>query len=219
MPKIFVCLIGIDGSGKSTIATHVYENIRSTNVKVRKTYGRFQPLITRFMMKLGRWFFLKNNDMFSNYEKYLNDKKSIFKKFPTLANVYISLLIMEYYFEIIFKIIIPYKLGYSIVSDRYVYDTIINDVAIDMSLSTDEVNELLQKFWRFIPKPDITFFIHVPEEVAIKRKNDIPSLNYLKIRSALYRELATKQKIIILDGTLDLLELEKRAYNEIEKVL
>jgi len=216
--KIFACFIGMDGSGKSTITTNVFHHIRKENVKVRKTYGQHQPLVTRFVMALGRFLFLSRNDMFSDYEKYLNNKKSILKKAPRLASMYISLIIIEYYFEMIFKIIIPYKLGYSIVCDRYVYDTIINEIAIDMNLSIEETYDLLQKFWHFIPRPDITFLMQVPEEIAFKRKNDIPSLGYLRIRKELYMKLATKEKILVLDGTLIPSELEKMVYAAIDNI-
>jgi len=219
MSKIFVCFVGIDGSGKSTLATNIFEKIRIRNKKTRKTYGRYQPIIGKVLMMAGRQLFLKNKDMFLNYDKYLDDKQNVFKKTSTLAWLYVSSIILEYYFEIIFKIIIPRKLGYSIISDRYVYDTVINDIAVDMNFSIKNINELLKKFWTFIPKPDITFYLQVPEEVAKKRKDDIPSLNYLKLRNELYKELATYEKIVVLDGTLDLLELERWVYSEIEKVL
>ena len=104
-------------------------------------------------------------------------------------------------------------------SDRYVYDTIISDIAVDLDFSIKNVNELLKTFWRFIPKPDVTFLVQVPEEVSMKRKNDIPSLNYLKMRSRLYNELTTSEKIVVLDGTMDLLELENMAYKEISKIV
>ncbi|OLB91160.1 MAG: hypothetical protein AUH25_03285 [Thaumarchaeota archaeon 13_1_40CM_38_12] len=219
MAKIFVCFVGIDGSGKSTLATNIFEKIRIKNKKTKKTYGRYQPIIGKCLMAVGRKLFLRNTNMFLNYDKYLDDKRHIFKKTSALARLYISSIIVEYYFEMIFKIIIPRKLGYSIISDRYVYDTVINDIAVDMNFSIKNVNELLQKFWTFIPKPDITFYLQVPEVVAKKRKDDIPSLNYLKIRNELYKELTTYEKIVVLDGTLDLLELERWVYSEIEKVL
>ena len=170
-------------------------------------------------MALGRRLLLdKNKDMFSDYDKYLDNKKSVFRKASIISQLYICIIILEYYLEIIFKIIIPHKLGYSIISDRYVYDTIINDVAIDMGLSTADANKLMKKFWFFIPKPDVTFLVYVPEHIAIKRKNDIPSLSYLKIRNEFYKDIAISEHFVILDGTLDISELEKRVFNEMSKI-
>ena len=163
MSKIFVCFIGSDGSGKSTLTTNIYHKLQRRHKKIRKTYGRYQPLLTKYLMAIGRKLFLKKNkDMFSDYDGYLKDKKSLFRKASIISHLYVSLIIIEYYCETMFKIIIPYKLGYSIVCDRYVYDTIINDITIDMDLSQADTKELLRKFWFFVPKPNITFLIQGP---------------------------------------------------------
>jgi thymidylate kinase len=129
-----------------------------------------------------------------------------------LSQLYIGLMIFEYLLELIFKIVIPYKLGFSIIADRYVYNTIINDIAIDMELSPTDTINLLGKFWFLIPRPDITFLVKVPEHVAIKRKNDIPSLSYLKIRNNYYDELILSEQFVVLDGTLKISELEEKCF-------
>lgn len=219
MSKIFICFIGIDGSGKSTLSQNIFVDMNMKNKKVRKTYGRYQPRIGKFLMSMGKKLFLDDVNMFRNYDEYLDSKKNLFKKTSRLAKLYINLILLEYYFEIMFKIILPMKFGYSIVSDRYVHDTIINDVAVDMDLSSENVNQLLEKFWNFVPKPNITFYLKVPEEIAQKRKNDIPSLNYLKIRNKFYNELVNYEKIVVLDGTANPSELKKRVYQEMGKLL
>jgi thymidylate kinase len=219
MSKIFVCFIGSDGSGKSTIVAKTFEMIRKRRkIKARKVYGGNSPVITKFAMIAGRRLFLKDSNMYSDYDKYLNSKKAFYRKASKFVHTYISLLIIEYYFKLLFKVIIPYKIGYSIIADRYVYDIIINNLAIDKDLPVSEVNSLLDKFWFFIPRPDITFLLQVPEDVALKRKNDIPSLSYLKIRNKFYEDLTKSEQIVILDGTLSILELEKKVLDEIDKV-
>lgn len=218
--NIFVCFIGTDGSGKSTIVAKSFENIRRRGlVRVRKVYGGHLPVITKFIMILGRRIFLRGN-MYSDYDKYLDEKKSFYRKASkfVLLQPFICLLMIEYYFQILFKVTIPHKLGYSIISDRYVHDTIINNLAVDKDLSVSKVKTLLDKFWFFIPRPDITFLIQVPEEVALKRKSDIPSLSYLKMRNKLYNELSRSEQIVVLDGTLSILELERMVLIEINKV-
>jgi thymidylate kinase len=233
--KIFVCFIGSDGSGKSTLADSIFQSIRNKKrIKVKKVYGRHQPVLMKAVNILGRRIFFRaknndndndrsdqnneknNNEMFLDYDEYLINKKLLYKKRSKLIYLYTNLLIIEYYFQILFNIIIPYKLGYSIISDRYVYDTIINDLAVDQGLSIKDVKKILDRFWLFIPRPDIAFLVQVPEEVAIKRKNDIPSMSYLKIRNKLYNEIANSEQIIILDGTLKRSQLEDNVQTWIE---
>src|SRR5919112_1309140 len=209
MRNVFICIIGNDGSGKSTLSEKVFCKIRENDKKIKKTYGRYQPLLMRYIMYAGRKLFLSKDRKFgTDYDHRLKNKQYLFRKAPIISRVYTALIIVEYYLEIMFKIAIPYKLGYSIIADRYVYDTIINDISIDRELSAADTIDLSRKFFFFFPKPDITFFIRVPENVALSRKSDIPSLGYLKMRNKYYNEMALSQKFVILDGTLEISELE-----------
>ncbi len=58
--NIFVCFIGIDGSGKTTLANKVFETYKEIS-KLKFTYGRFIPILTKVLMYIGKRFFLKNN--------------------------------------------------------------------------------------------------------------------------------------------------------------
>ena len=202
--KIILCFVGTDGSGKSTLAYNIFENFHRRGIKVRKTYGRFQPMFCKLVIAVGGRLFLKNRDMLYDYDRYLSSKQSVYRRVSILVRIYFLTLIVEYYFQLLFKIIIPHKFfGYTIISDRYVYDTIINDLAIDGNLSIADIRKLLVKFWHFVPKPDLVFLVQVPVEVAFARKRDIPSLSYLQIRNRLYKEMAESENLILLDGTID----------------
>jgi thymidylate kinase len=216
--KFFICFVGTDGSGKSTLASNIYERLLlDKKTKVRKIYGRHQPLLTRFVVALGRRLFMNDrNMMYSDYDKYLNRKRIIYQKAAKFVQLYVSLLLIEYYAQMLFKVVMPYKLGYSIISDRYVYDTLVNDLAVERGLSFEDVTRILSKFWTFIPRPDITFFIHVPEEVALQRKKDIPSLSYLRIRNKFYNYLANEERFIILNGESDLFQLESQVFGQLQ---
>jgi len=157
--------------------------------------------------------------MSSDYDGFLNNRRSLLKASSFISQIYLYTVIAEYIFQITIKLTIPYRLGYSIICDRYIYDTIINDISLYAGLSVDETNDLLRKAWYFIPKPDIVFHLHVPEEVALQRKNDIPSLDYLRIRNKLYSELAGSQHFLFLDGTIDSSILKKTVLEEINRLL
>jgi thymidylate kinase len=219
MSKFFICFTGTDGSGKSTLVTNVVEDLQKREKKLKKTYGRYLPFLMKYAMALGRSLFFSKYDMYSDYDKYLDNKRFLFKKVSMVSRFYMYLTIVEYYFEIVFKIIIPLKMGFSVISDRYVYDTIINDICIDMGLSISDANDLLKKFWYFFPKPDITFLVKVPEDVAIKRKEDIPSLSYLKVRNEFYNKMSISEHFIVLDGTLDVLELQRKVISNFSIII
>ena len=127
------------------------------------------------------------------------------------------MVVFEYFFEILFKIIIPKKLGYSIIADRYVYDTVINDIAIDFDLTSDGVKSITNQFFAVIPKPDVTFVIDTPVETAYNRKKDIPSQSYLKIRNEFYQKLVSDE-ITKIDGTKEPASLMDEVISRIEKL-
>jgi dTMP kinase len=149
--------------------------------------------------------------MYADYDKYLRDKTDTYNKSSLAIKIYMSLLTVEYLIQIFFKISLPLRMGYSIVSDRYVYDTVINDIAIDRGLSIQDVIKILSQFWSYIPKPEVSFLVEVPESVAIRRKNDIPSISYLALRNQIYKQVAaTEKNVTSLDGTLPITELQDR---------
>ena len=220
MAKVFVCFTGSDGSGKSTIASSIFDSMLQENKKTKKIYGRYRPLLTKHLTALAKRLFLhSNNEIFSDYDGFLNTRRSLLKASSFISRIYLYTVIAEYIFQITIKLTIPYGLGYSIISDRYIYDTIINDISLYAGLSLDETNDLLRKAWYFIPKPDIVFLLHVPEQVAVQRKNDIPSLDYLRIRNKLYCEIAGSLQFLTLDGTIDPSILKKTVLEEINRLL
>jgi thymidylate kinase len=218
MAKVFVCFTGSDGSGKSTIASSIFDSMLRENKKTMKIYGRYRPLLTKHLAAVAKRLFLHSgNELFSDYDGFLNTRRSLLNASSLISRIYLYTVIAEYIFQITIKLTIPYRLGYSIICDRYIYDTIINDISLYAGLSVDETKDLLRKAWYFIPKPDIVFLIHVPEQVALERKNDIPSLNYLRLRNRLYSEIADCQKFLFLDGTRNPSTLKKIVLDEINK--
>ena len=203
-----ICFIGTDGTGKSTLAKLITRDLALKGLRVKRTYGRHQYFLSRVAIILGRRIFLKNRDPFKDYDQYLSEKRGTYKKFSRLIDFYISLLMTEYLIQIFFKVIIPLRLGCNVVSDRYLYDTIINDVAIDRNLPLDDVKKIYKKYEKRVPCPDVAFLIQIPENVAMQRKNDIPSPSYIRIRNELYNQFTEREEIIPLDGTLPLTQLQ-----------
>lgn len=203
-----ICFSGTDGTGKSTLALRVSQNLQMRGKRTKLVYGRHRPFVTTIIYIIGRRLFLSKSNMFSNYDGYLNDKRTLHKKQSKLTKIYYLTILIEYLIQVLFKVAIPYKMGYWIVSDRYVYDTIINDMAVDSMLSTNDVCSIVSKFWRYIPRPNLSYLIKIPEELALTRKSDIPSQSYLRIRNEYYDKLANIEGMIVLDGTKEISELE-----------
>jgi len=62
-----------------------------------------------------------------------------------------------------------------VVCDRYFYDTLLSDLAGDVLDEPEEAIERYRRYQPFLPTPDHEFYVQVPTEVSMERKDDIPS--------------------------------------------
>jgi len=207
--KVFlICFIGIDGSGKTTLSKELVKLFNKKGVKCKYVYARLNSLISKPLILLGHWLFLRNRNMFKNYVEYSATKKKLIKKHSLLSSIYQKILLFDYLLQMLFKVKLPMTLGKSsIVCDRYLFDTVITDLSVDMNYSKDETMRLIDKLLFFIPKPDVTFLIDISEEIAYHRKDDVPSIEYLKERRKRYLDIAKQYDMVILDGSRQLEEL------------
>ena len=207
-PKL-ICFTGIDGSGKTTLAKYLVEMMAQEGIKYTYVYGRLEPFLLKPFILIGRKIFLRRNDMFKDYRGYSTKKQETIQHHPFLFGFYRYLLLFDYFLQIFFRVKLPYLLGRKIVCDRYVYDTVITDLAVDMNLSKYEIKKMIDRFFHIAPKPDLTFLIDLPEEIAFQRKDDTPSIEYLKERRRFYLDVGKEEEMIILNGSKNVDELKR----------
>jgi len=211
----FICIIGIDGSGKTTLAKQVIKTLTDRGFNVKYTWSRFEPWISRPFIFLAKIFFLNKENMHLNYKQYSATRKKLFKN-NMLYSLYLVLIIPDVIIQNIIKIGIPILMDRYVVADRYVYDTIV-DIAFDKKYDINNTMRLLKILLFLLPKPNIVFLLDVDEEIALKRKKDIPSLEYIKDRRALYIAIGNEIGAVKLDGTKNLSTLESEILNHLEK--
>ena len=214
-----ICFTGMDGTGKTTLSKNLVKSLKEMEIECNYVYARLTPIISKPFMWIGRLIFLHGENMFENYSDYTNTKRTAMEHNSILSRIYQQILLFDYLFQVFFKVKIPLIFGKNIVCDRYIYDTVITDLSVDMNYSKDGVMNLLNKLLRFFPEPDTTFLIDVPEEIAYQRKDDTPSIEYLRERRGTYLNVGNKYKMVILDGTKKLEELQCEIETEMEKCL
>ena len=118
--------------------------------------------------------------------------------------------ITEYGLQVFFKIRIKKFKKRIIISDRYFYDSFVDQV-INLNFSENKILKLLDNFWikKVFPEPDLVIYIDCPEEIAIKRKEDVFSLDYLKDRRKIYLKIVDFKGYYKVDGTLQIEKLGK----------
>ena len=197
----FICFTGIDGSGKSTISNKLVETMNDNGFNFVYVYNRYKPFLVRPFLYVGGKLFLNKKDFFEDYVDYSNTKKDAAKDHTILSSIYQYFVVIDYFLQTIYKIKIPLILGKNIICDRYIYDTVVTDLAVDFNYTEDKVLKALNKMSIIFPEPNKVFFIDVPEQVAFQRKNDVPSIEYLKDRVNFFHIVANSHNFIKLDGT------------------
>ena len=198
---IFVCFTGVDGSGKTTLARHLEKHLKDSKKSCKYIWCGwkgfesflFKPIASIIRRNSGNkpisTYSLENNFLF-DYIAWLDYSLRVFPR--------------------LFLAIHMYNL---VILDRYVYDVVVN-----FSLnSKKDSKKLLKNFFRIFPEPDVTFLIDVPEEIAYKRKDDIPSFEYLSIQRKYYLKLPKHHtNVRVLDGNRSKEELMYIVIKEVE---
>lgn len=207
--NFLICFTGIDGSGKTTLSKALVKMLNKNGIKCKYVYGRLEPFILKPFISIGRRIFLKGKNMLDDYREYSSMKREVMKKKPFLSWLCRNILLFDYSLQLLFKIRVPVMFGKNIICDRYIYDTVITDLSVDMGYSKSEIIKLIKLLFYIAPKPDLVFLIDVPERIAFQRKNDTPSIEYLKEIRGIYLEVGKDEGMVILDGSKSLHEIQK----------
>lgn len=209
--------MGIDGSGKTTIAKEIDQRFKKNNINSIYAYGRVIPIISRLFMWLGRVLILKKekNAIFKDYDNYSHEKKKVFSN-KIIAKLFELMILGDHIIQINLKIRILLLLGKSVICDRYIHDTVITDISANLMYNSTQSNLLIKRILFMVPKPDLVFYIDIPEEIAYNRKDDVPHIQYLKERKKLYDDLEKSFEIYKIDGKKTIAEITDIAYEIIK---
>lgn len=210
----FICILGIDGSGKSTLAYNLINEFEHYGEKWIYVWGGCKHYLTFPLILLGRTLWNLNPGHYQDHDKYLEEIQKRSRN-TLISSIYYHTLILDYYLQILFKIRIPLLFGRKIITDRYIFGTMI-DMAVNLGFEDSRLKTSIENSFSFIPKPDFVFLIDIPEEIAFQRKEDIPSINYLKSRRLRYLHLPSDFDIDILDGGNSPMNLAKICVDKIK---
>ena len=189
----------MDGTGKTTLARSLVEALQRRGISAVYVYGRVHPLGSRLVMAAGRKVFLRHNDPWQDYPGYAEAKRKPAAN-RLLRTVYVTAILADFCSQLLLKLARYAGRPRIVVVDRYVYDTVINDLAVHLSLSRQDVDEGIERLFQVLPRPAVTFFIDVDEATAFSRKDDVPDIEYLRERRPFYQALGGRPEVVTMDG-------------------
>lgn len=195
-----ICFIGIDGSGKTTLARALLSSLQEHGIPCEYVWGRFGSVLVDRLVFLYKKAVMRRKQKPDCPEDFQKVKSWFFHhRFTNL--LYASFVLVDYLWQVLWKIWRPHLRRKNLVCDRYVQDSIF-DLAVDLGFSVPTCLKILDLYLRLAPEPDMIFIIDLPEQVALARKGDIPSLEYLCSRQELYSRLKNTKGYITLNGTV-----------------
>ncbi|MFH1220465.1 MAG: hypothetical protein V1694_08425 [Candidatus Eisenbacteria bacterium] len=230
MKRKLIVLMGLDGSGKSTQAQILANWLREQSIVTEVVWMRGESYLTLPLLKIAKALLRApkgtkrggavgeaapaggvagaeaaggragDDAVRDHYTKYVRSKRSLFKNRLVRA-IWRNLVLFDFF--ITFKVAfakLP-KDARVVILDRYVYDSLI-DIDSGFGSGGAEVRRLLRsRLIRFFPRPDKVVLIEIAPDIAMRRKDDIPSMEYLEERHGLYRMIAGEVKGTIVDGS------------------
>ena len=195
--QISISIIGLDGSGKTSLSSSLELSLITRYKKVAKVWMGSESLLMFPLRKFIRIFFKKNKNL-KDYANEINNKKKFTHKFRLFTDIYIFLLITDYKIQYHIKLFKNRK-NNLLIFDRYFYDVAIN-VAITLDWSTDRLISFIRKYHFHFRVPQIKIYLNLPPEVSMQRKSDIPDIEYLRSRKKFYEAISKTFGFIELDG-------------------
>lgn len=197
-----VCIFGIDGGGKSTLARGLVNGFRIGDRTPLYVYARYVPLLSLPIVRLAQQ--VLDPRTASEYAEKVriietHTKRDLLSR-RWIASAFVTIILLDYLVQLLFKVWIPYRKGEFIVCDRYIPDTIVTDIAPDLNWTSAGCVRAIRLFGKFAPEPSILLYLRVTPHVALSRKDDIPSQQYLQDRHILYDGVAREMGAYVLDG-------------------
>lgn len=216
MKSKMICLMGLDGSGKSTSIEYAYQYLKEAGYRVEIVRAAYVIKYMRPIIHLGKKLLMKqDSDPYAgDYKTYLEKMRKQSKK-TGVYRLFSAMTTAEFKLQIFFSITLKRLCGKTLLVDRYVYDNVVT-YAANLGLGEEYIKETMEHKWKRAPKPDLLIYIKTPVDICCSRKNDIPDPLYLEIREPLYDIVSTLYRAKIISGEQSMESMTQEVVNAVE---
>lgn len=203
-PKL-ICIIGTDGVGKTTHVQELLNQLKNNGMRCKYVWFRFHHFISLFLLAYCR---LVNLTIYENKdgEKICHHE---FYRSRAISFIYPWLLFVDTVPMYIIKISIPLFFGYTIVCDRFVYDTLV-DLMIDLRKFDIHKKFIGKLFINMIPKNSCVILLDIDESIIRERRKDLINDQSLNMRRTAYKTVAKEFDIPTIENNVSFQEVHEQ---------
>jgi len=200
-----ICIIGPDGTGKTTQANLLVEHLRNQGVNCDYEWLRIHHFFSLPVLACARLMGLSSVETLESGRRIGYHH---FERSKTISFLYLVFLWLDTLMFTGLKAHIPVKIfNKQIVCDRFVYDTL-----VDLSLSTNNEqifsNVVGKCFMSLVPSNTTALMLIAKEEVLMSRRDDIYHDKLIKRKIATYRKIAVQYGIPTIDSNQDIKKVQ-----------
>lgn len=216
MPNpLFICIIGVDGSGKTTQANMLVDRLRKEGLRCRYAWFRFYHFTSLPLLAYARLMGLSEMKTLKSGRKI---GYHYFYRSKVVSTLYPFFLFIDTLIFIIIKIYIPRRLFKTgMVCDRFIYDTI-----VDLMISTGDSNihrsKIGRLFLRLMPRNMRALMLKVNEPVLRERREDVKWDKTLNKRIEYYDRLSKDFYIPVIDASPSVEEVHEELVRKLGEV-
>nr|CAD6610454.1 glycosyltransferase family 1 protein [Rhizobium sp. TCK] len=202
-----ICVIGTDGSGKTTLSNSVAEKLEQNGIEASRVWlGSESVLMAPARYVLRRLWGKQRKSPASappaekrRSSEEVKLKNNLVERYPWAIGLYVAMTWFDYRLQVAWKLF-THRGTQTIIADRYLFDVAVN-LGLTLGWSPEQVVEFVMSRLSAMPLPQVRIFLRVSPEVSLTRKDDIPDAEYLHMRFAYYEAIAKAFGFTELDGT------------------
>jgi len=214
---IFICFLGTDGSGKSTLSKYLFDELLKKGYNVSYTWWLEGENF--FLKKILKKF--KKPPINNSIDKTTKKPKFLFINFFKM--LYPKLILINYFLFGIKKAWFQ-KITHRkkiVIFDRYIYDIILA-MTKEFNYSNSKKIKWLKLYGKLLPSPELIFIVDVPPKIAYSRKKEeIKSMENAKTTWQEYERLylllnnLVSGKIQRIDNTHELEKVKTKILKDV----
>jgi thymidylate kinase len=195
----FICIIGVDGVGKTTHVRKIIDRLQSSGMPCKYTWFRFQNYISLAILAYCKVTGLTVSETQCDKRVSLHQ----FYRSRSVSWLYPLVLFVDMLPAYFIKIRLPMLLGYAVVCDRCAYDTLV-DLMIDLGNPEIHKEYVGRLFRRLIPKDARVALLDLDEEIIRSRRKELRDDHTLEMRRRLYHKLSQEFQIPVIDNDAEM---------------